>query len=71
MPNDPSARRSFLRRFAGAAGLSLAAAPPAAPQTAAPATAPAGLPAYARAQHHRSLKQGSFDVTGGNADAWP
>lgn len=71
MPNVPSARRSFLRRFAGAAGLSLAAAPQATPQTAPAPAAPPALPSYARAQHHRSLKQGSFDVTGGNADAWP
>ena len=30
-----------------------------------------GIPAYARAQGYRSLKQSSHDVTGGNADAWP
>jgi hypothetical protein len=30
-----------------------------------------GIPAYARAQSYRSLKQSSHDVTGGNADAWP
>src|SRR5215510_14791049 len=29
------------------------------------------LPAYARAQTHRSLKQSSYDTTGGNADRWP
>ena len=29
------------------------------------------LPAYARAQHHRTLKQSSFDRTGGNRDFWP
>ena len=38
-------------------------------------TAPLGgasvLPAYARAQHHRTLKQSSFDRTGGNQDFWP
>ena len=30
-----------------------------------------GIPAYARAQSYRSLKQSSHDVTGGNADRWP
>lgn len=29
------------------------------------------LPPYARAQDHRSLKQSSYDRTGGNADSWP
>jgi hypothetical protein len=29
------------------------------------------LPRYARAQNYRSLKQSSFDRTGGNADSWP
>jgi hypothetical protein len=29
------------------------------------------LPAYARAQQHRSRKQSSHDVTGGNRDFWP
>src|SRR3954467_5968288 len=29
------------------------------------------LPAYARAQNYRSLKQSSFDTTGGNSDRWP
>ncbi len=29
------------------------------------------LPAYSRAQTHRSLKQSSFDPTGGNKDFWP
>ena len=61
-----SPRRTFLQRIAGAAGLT--------PLQAAAAPAPAGtddLPAYARAQSHRSLKQSSFDRTGGNADSWP
>jgi hypothetical protein len=29
------------------------------------------LPEYARAQNYRSLKQSSYDRTGGNDDAWP
>ena len=29
------------------------------------------VPPYARLQRYRSRKQGSYDVTGGNDDAWP
>jgi hypothetical protein len=29
------------------------------------------IPAYARAQTYRSLKQSSYDTTGGNSDRWP
>ena len=29
------------------------------------------LPCYARAQNHKSLKQSSYDRTGGNSDRWP
>ena len=66
MPNN---RRSFLHRMFGAAGLAAASA------EAMPQSAPAGsgsptLPLYARAMSHRSLKQGSFDKTGGNRDFW-
>jgi hypothetical protein len=66
-------RRNFLRRIAGFAGLSAAAA---APQSASAQQREDGgdarfLPRYARAQNYKSLKQSSFDRTGGNADAWP
>ncbi len=66
-------RRGFLRRLAGLAGLSAAAG------SAAPAQGQAregsgdyrNLPRYARAQNYRSLKQSSYDRTGGNSDRWP
>src|SRR5580700_4402959 len=66
-------RRNFLRRIAGFAGLSAAAA---APQGALAQQREASgdarfLPRYARAQNYKSLKQSSYDRTGGNADAWP
>lgn len=32
---------------------------------------PSVLPRYARALNHRSLKQSSYDTTGGNSDRWP
>ena len=65
-------RRGFLQRIAGAAGLAAAGAAPAAaakPKTT--GTAAGLLPAYARAQTYRSLKQSSYDTTGGNSDRWP
>src|SRR5580704_853338 len=64
-------RRSFLRRLAGFAGLSAAAAAPSAAQQRDGAGDGRLLPRYARAQNYRSLKQSSYDRTGGNADAWP
>ncbi len=59
-------RRNFLQRMMGAAGLAAAPAA-AAPQAGGPA---APLPRYARAQNYRSLKQSSYDRTGGNRDSW-
>lgn len=74
MQNDEfSIRRRFLRRLAGFAGLSAAATAQASAQVTAgsPGSAETDLPAYARAMNHRSLKQSSFDHTGGNRDFWP
>ena len=67
---NPSAkeRRGFFKRLLTLAGAS--AALPASSQ------AQQGgefkfLPAYARAQNYKSLKQSSYDRTGGNSDRWP
>lgn len=62
-------RRSFFQRLFGLA----AAAPVAAAQTSGSNRGGNGayLPAYARAQNYRSLKQSSYDTTGGNSDRWP
>jgi hypothetical protein len=71
--SNVSKRRRFLSYLSGlaavgAAGTRAAAAPQAASSgTAAPE---AVLPAYATEQNHRSLKQSSFDRTGGNRDSW-
>jgi hypothetical protein len=71
MSSEIAPRRGFLQRLAGFAGLSAAAS------SASAQSAPAAsgdfpfLPRYARAQNYRSLKQSSFDRTGGNADSWP
>jgi len=70
--NSNDGRRSFLRRALSFSGL--AAAAPAAAQTQGRAGGARGfalLPAYARAQNYRSLKQSSYDTTGGNSDRWP
>ncbi|MGI8989268.1 MAG: glycoside hydrolase family 172 protein [Bryobacteraceae bacterium] len=72
MDNPEAPRRGFLRRLAGMAGITAAAG-------AAPAQTQAQnnqgdyrfLARYARAQNYKSLKQSSFDRTGGNADRWP
>src|SRR5438874_7975949 len=65
-------RRGFLHRLLAAGGL--AAAAPAAAQSQSRGAAGAdipGLPPYARALSHKSLKQSSYDRTGGNSDRWP
>ena len=68
-------RRGFLRRIAGMAGLTAAGSAQAQNRT--PGSGPAKdgeyrfLARYARAQNYKSLKQSSFDRTGGNADRWP
>jgi len=65
------ARRGFLRRILAAGGMAAAAPQSALPQNRESAgSAPPFLPAYACAQHYKSLKQSSFDRTGGNRDSW-
>jgi len=62
-------RRTFLRRLLSGAGL--AAVPAAAAQSGASAPVDSSvLPRYARAHTYQSLKQSSYDKTGGNRDAW-
>lgn len=66
-------RRGFLQRLMGAAGLAAApAAAEAAPQQTGAGAGGANriLPAYTRAQTYHSLKQSSYDRTGGNRDSW-
>ncbi len=62
-------RRSFLRRLLAASGF--AAAAPAGAQAQQREGEYRYLPKYARAQDYKSLKQSSFDTTGGNRDSWP
>jgi hypothetical protein len=64
-------RRRFLERFLGAAGIAAAGQSSASSQTnESGARASASIPAYARAQTHKSLKQSSADPSGGNHDFW-
>jgi hypothetical protein len=69
-PTAPQRRRGFLQKLLGAAGFAVAAAPQAEAQVASSVRLDI-LPAYARAQSYRSLKQSSYDRTGGNRDFWP
>ena len=72
MTASDAPRRGFLQRLAGLAGLSAAAAAPAAPQGQQRRDGDYRfLPRYARAQNYKSLKQSSYDRTGGNSDRWP
>src|SRR5579884_677152 len=70
MSNVKDGRRGFLRNAFAGAGFAAAA------QTAGAQSGDAGhsgldfLPAYVRAQNYRSLKQSSYDTTGGNHDFW-
>ena len=70
MPEN-APRRGFLRGLGGIAGLTAATSGANAQGRPASASDYPFLPRYARAQNYRSLKQSSFDRTGGNADAWP
>src|SRR5258708_5617815 len=70
-------RRGFLHGMLGAGAVAAAAVPVAAQAQPASSAAPGTqndlpfLPAYTRAQNYKSLKQSSFDKTGGNSDRWP
>ena len=70
MANRSDDRRGFLRGLTAASGLAAAAAVPGQAQTGADREHNF-LPDYARAQQYKSLKQSSFDRTGGNRDSWP
>lgn len=66
--DSENGRRGFLRRLLAAGGFTAAASPAAAQQTRTETATTSVLPGYARAQNYRSLKQSTFDRTGGNHD---
>jgi hypothetical protein len=70
MSESIAPRRGILRRLAGLAGVTVAAQPAARAQEQVQGDH-RYLPRYARAQNYRSLKQSSYDQTGGNSDRWP
>jgi hypothetical protein len=69
MTDNDRNRRGFLQRLLALGGLS-AAAPAAGLAQAGRAAGASILPDYVRSQDYKSLKQSSFDRTGGNADRW-
>ena len=68
MESRSNHRRGFLQGILSAGALAAAAPVRAQVQTTGEFSF---LPQYARAQHYRSLKQSSYDRTGGNSDRWP
>ncbi|HVV44175.1 MAG TPA: DUF2961 domain-containing protein [Bryobacteraceae bacterium] len=67
--STPDARRRFLQRLGAWAGISAAVPAAGRAQTAQASAGEANfLPKYALAQNYKSLKQSSYDRTGGNAD---
>lgn len=70
MSESTAPRRGMLRRMAGVAGLDGDGATRGRRHRRGQGEQRL-LPAYARAQNHRSLKQSSFDRTGGDPDRWP
>ena len=73
MSEDNLVRRNFLGRLAMLGGAAVGGAAVAARGQNAPHVEGSQyhLPDYARAQDYLSLKQSSYDRTGGNADSWP
>lgn len=68
-------RRGFLQGVLSAGALAAGVPVQPQPRTGSAQPRPGGdlpfLPQYARAQSYKSLKQSSFDQTGGNSDRWP
>jgi hypothetical protein len=71
MSKQNNDRRGFIQRLLAVGGLAAAAPAAAQSQNRSGATPDAAwLPPYTRAQNYKSLKQSSYDTTGGNRDAW-
>jgi len=69
MSTQKNDRRGFLYGLAGTGALAAAPAAAQAQNRGAASDAPF-LPRYTRAQNYKSLKQSSYDRTGGNRDSW-
>jgi len=70
MKDQSNGRRGFMQRLFGAAGLAAAGQQAASAQAQPLRRQMDNIPAYARAQTYKSLKQSSYDTTGGNHDYW-
>ena len=66
----PDLRRKFLQSLGGAAGLLGATRLPTGQGEPRSIQREANVPLYARAQNYKTLKQSSWDRTGGNQDSW-
>jgi hypothetical protein len=64
-------RRNFLGGLAGLWAGAAAAQTPAGARHPSSGASNYRLPAYAMRQDYESLKQSSYDRTGGNSDRWP
>src|SRR2546422_639212 len=70
MASSTKDRRGFLHRLLAAGGLAAAAPAAQAQNQGGSAAGSSILPPYTRAQNYKSLKQSSYDRTGGNRDSW-
>ncbi len=70
MKSTTNNRRGFLHRMLAGGGLAAAAAAEPQAQSRGAGQDFQFLPAYTRAQNYKSLKQSSYDRTGGNRDSW-
>jgi len=71
MNSKTNDRRGFLHGVLAAGSLAAAAPRQRRRNRRLAAGNPPFLPAYTRAQNYKSLKQSSYDRTGGNSDRWP
>jgi hypothetical protein len=71
MTQNSNHRRGFLHGMLAAGAAAAATPTEAQAQGGVPSAEASYLPFYARAQNYKSLKQSSYDRTGGNSDRWP
>ncbi|MGA8029864.1 MAG: glycoside hydrolase family 172 protein [Bryobacteraceae bacterium] len=69
--SDISRRRRFLTSMGGVAALFAGKSADGAQTPVVGTTPEAAVPGYALAQSYKTLKQSSYDRTGGNRDSWP
>src|SRR5215472_7479245 len=71
MSQPANNRRRFMHGLLAASGAAATSEDVQAQGSPTASSEAAFLPFYARAQNYKSLKQSSYDRTGGNADRWP